>query len=209
MSFSLPRIYPITDRFVSGLSHSEQVRRLIDGGATLIQLREKNGAPKGFLRDAEEALAIARQNDVRIIVNNRVDVAMAANADGVHLGQSDMPVEPARRLLGPQSVIGYSTHNPAQVANAVTLPVDYIAFGPIFDTRTKRDHEPIVGLTQLSEIKDKVRDKPLVAIGGITAENFADALASGADSVAIISDLLREPTKISAKLARMLAFPVE
>ena len=187
------------------MSHAEQVRRLIDGGATLIQLREKNGAPKDFLRDAEEALAIAKRNNVRVIINDRVDIAMALRADGVHLGQTDMPIEPARKLLGTQSIIGYSTHNLAQVADAVTLPIDYLACGAIFDTTTKLDHGPTVGLTQLRQIKDEVPDKPLVAIGGITHQNFLDALSSGADSVAIIFDLLREPTKISEKLARMLA----
>jgi thiamine-phosphate pyrophosphorylase len=206
---SLPRIYPITDRAVSGLSHTEQVRRLIDGGATLIQLREKNGAPKDFLRDAEGAVAIAQQNRVRIIINDRVDIAMAVNANGVHLGQSDMPVEAARRLLGSQSIVGFSTHNLGQVEDAATLPVDYVAFGPIFATHTKPDHEPIVGLTQLRQIKDKLRNKPLVAIGGITDENFADALGAGADSVAIISALVKEPAKITGKLARMLALAAE
>jgi len=205
MTISLPRIYPITDRAVSGLSHAEQVRRLIEGGATLIQLREKLGAPKDFLRDANEALAIARQNKVRIIINDRVDIAMAIAADGVHLGQSDMPAEAARELLGPQSIIGFSTHNLSQIEDATTLPGDYVAFGPIFNTRTKADHEPLVGLTQLREIKDRLSDKPLVAIGGISEENFADALAAGADSAAIISDLLREPLQIAGKLSRMLA----
>ncbi|HXT64792.1 MAG TPA: thiamine phosphate synthase, partial [Pyrinomonadaceae bacterium] len=200
-----PRIYPITDTGVSGLSHAEQVRRLIDGGATLIQLREKNGAPKDFIRHAEEALAIAHQNKVRIIINDRVDVALALNADGVHLGQSDMPVEAARKLLGPRSTIGFSTHNLAQIEDAIALPADYIAFGPIFATHTKSDHEPVVGLDQLREIRHRLGDQPLVAIGGITEQNFAGALEAGADSVAVISDLLKEPVKIAEKLARMLA----
>ena len=202
---SFPRIYPITDTGVSGLSHAEQVRRLIDGGATLIQLREKNAAPKDFIRDAEEALAIAHQNKVRIIINDRVDVALALNADGVHLGQSDMPVEAARKLLGPRSTIGLSTHNLAQMEDAIGLPADYIAFGPIFATQTKSDHEPVVGMDQLREIRHRLADKPLVAIGGITEQNFAGALEAGADSVAIVSDLLKEPAKIAEKFARMEA----
>jgi len=201
----LPRIYPITDTTVSGLSHTEQVKRLIDGGATLIQLRDKHGAPKDFVHDAEAAVAVARQNNTRIIINDRVDVAMAIDADGVHLGQDDLPVEAARTLLGPRAIIGFSTHNLAQVKLAVTLPTDYIAFGPIFDTQTKNDHEPMVGLNGLRELKDILGRTPLVAIGGITEANFRTAFDAGADSVAVISDLLREPNEIPQKLKRMLA----
>jgi thiamine-phosphate pyrophosphorylase len=187
------------------LSHTEQVKRLIDGGATLVQLRDKHGAPKDFVRDAEAALAVARRNNVRIVINDRVDIAMAVDADGVHLGQSDLPVEAARALLGPQAMIGFSTHNIAQVEFAATLPVDYVAFGPVFDTRTKRDHEPVVGLDRLREVKNLLTEIPLVTIGGVTEENFSRALAGGADSVAVISDLLKEPSKIAEKLRRMLS----
>jgi thiamine-phosphate pyrophosphorylase len=204
MPISLPRIYPITDIAVSGLSHTEQVIRLIDGGATFIQLRDKHAAPKDFLRDAETALEVARRNSVRIIINDRVDIAMAVAADGVHLGQIDMPVESARALLGPQAVIGFSTHNLAEAEITAKLPADYVAFGPIFDTRTKRDHEPVVGLNRLHEVKDILSDTPLVAIGGITEENMHNALDAGADAVAVISDLLKEPSKIAQKLKRML-----
>jgi thiamine-phosphate pyrophosphorylase len=204
MPISLPRIYPITDRAVSGLSHTEQVKRLIEGGATFIQLRDKDGAPKSFLQDAEAAIIVARQNDVRIVINDRVDVAMTLGADGVHLGQSDIPVDAARRLLGADAIIGFSTHTISQVQIAATLAVDYVAFGPVFDTRTKRDHEPLVGLEHLREVKRALADTTLVAIGGISAVNFRSALVAGADSVAVISDLLKEPNKISEKLKRML-----
>ena len=209
MKFSLPRIYPITDTAVSGLSHTEQVKRLIDGGATFIQLRDKHAAPKDFHRDAEAALIVARRNDVRIIINDRVDIVLAVDADGVHLGQSDMPVEAARDLLGPQTIIGFSTHNRAQVEVAATLSADYVAFGPIFDTGTKRDHEPVVGLKRLREVKNLLGDIPLVAIGGITEDNSRSAFEAGADSVAVISDLLKDPSKIAEKLKRMLAAPAD
>jgi len=204
MTISLPRIYPITDTAVSGLSHTEQVKRLIDGGATLIQLRDKHAAPKALVRDAEAAIIVAEQNHVSIIINDRVDVAMTVGADGVHLGQSDMPVEAARALLGPRRIIGFSTHNLAQALAAATLPADYVAFGPVFDTHTKRDHEPVVGLNRLREVKNLLGDIPLVAIGGITEENSLSALEAGADSVAVISDLLKDPSKIAEKLKRML-----
>jgi thiamine-phosphate pyrophosphorylase len=205
MTISLPRIYPITDTIVSGLSHTEQVERLIDGGATFIQLRDKHAAPKDFLRDAEAALAVARRNNVRIIINDRVDIAMAIDADGVHLGQSDMPLDAARSLLRPQAIIGFSTHNIAQVELAATLSADYVAFGPIFVTHTKHDHEPAVGLNLLRSVKRILGSTPLVAIGGLSDENLHSVLDAGADSVAVISDLLKEPSKMAEKLGRMLA----
>ena len=204
MTISLPRIYPITDTAVSGLSHTEQVKRLIDGGATLIQLRDKHAAPKALVRDAEATMIVAEQNDVRIIINDRVDVAMTVGADGVHLGQSDMPVDAARALLGPRRLIGFSTQKLAQAMVAATLPADYIAFGPLFDTHTKRDHEPVVGLNRLREVKNLLGDIPLIAIGGITEQNSLSVLEAGADSVAVISDLLKDPSKIAEKLKRML-----
>jgi thiamine-phosphate pyrophosphorylase len=207
MMLSLPRIYPITDTSVPRLSHTEQVKRFIDGGATLIQLRDKLAAPKDFLREAESAVTVAKRNNVRIIINDRVDIAMAVGADGVHLGQSDMPVDAARALLGAGAIIGLSTHSLTQVEHAITLPLDYVAYGPLFDTATKRDHEPLVGLSRLREVKDALRETPLVAIGGITQANFTTALDAGADSVAIISDLLKEPNKIAEKLKRMLTTP--
>jgi thiamine-phosphate pyrophosphorylase len=116
-----------------------------------------------------------------------------------------MPVKAARSLLGPQAIIGYSTHNVAQAKQAVILPVDYVAFGPVFSTRTKLDHEPVVGLSQLREIKDILDQIPLVAIGGITEANLSQAFGAGANSVALIADLLKEPNKIAEKLKRMLS----
>src|SRR6266849_8754609 len=112
--FRLPRVYPITDTDLSGLSHAEQVDRLIAGGATLIQLRDKQAAPRDFYRQAEAALQIARKHNARLIINDRVDIALALRADGVHLGQTDMTAEAARRLLGERVIVGISTHNLAQ-----------------------------------------------------------------------------------------------
>src|SRR5215210_3084832 len=131
MRLTLPKIYPITDRQLSGLSHAEQVRRLINGGATLVQLREKHLSAIDFLRDAEAASKIAGNHRVPLIINDRVDIAMASGARGVHLGQDDMPVEAARRLLR-DGLIGFSTHTELQMETAVRLPIDYVAFGPIF-----------------------------------------------------------------------------
>jgi thiamine-phosphate pyrophosphorylase len=209
VTFKLPKIYPVTDIRLSGLSHAEQVARLIDGGATLIQLRDKHGAPGDFRQEAEAALRVARMSDIQIIINDRVDIAMALDADGVHLGQSDLPAKIARRLLKPGSIVGVSTHNLAQVEIAARLTLDYVAFGPIFNTGTKADHDPVVGLDGLRSARRILGNRPLVAIGGITAENCRDVIKAGADSVALISALLPDPAKISANMRRMLAFASE
>lgn len=204
MRLELPRIYAITDTRLSGLSHADQVTRLIDGGATFIQLREKHYSSKDFCHDAVSAAKIARERSVRIIINDRVDIAMAAEAAGVHLGQSDLPVPAARRLL-PHSIIGLSTHNLAQVELAIRLPLDYIAFGPVFTTSTKTDREPVVGLNLLRQARQIAGNIPLVAIGGITAENCLEVLETGAESVAVISALVASAAKISANTRSMLA----
>jgi thiamine-phosphate pyrophosphorylase len=201
--FALPKIYPITDRTISGLSHSDQVKQLIDGGATLIQLREKTLSPRDFLQDAREALSIAHGAGVKLIINDRVDIALATGADGIHLGQTDMPVEAARRLLGGRAIIGYSTHKLNQVEEAVRLPIDYLAFGPIFPTATKDDPDPIVGLDLLADVKKRVGSMPLIAIGGVTNERAATVLARGADSVAVISALFDRAKSIAENLKNL------
>ena len=203
VSLTLPKIYPITDTNISGLSHRDQVEQLIEGGATLIQLREKRASPREFFQDAREALSIAHAARVKLIINDRVDIALAIGADGVHLGQTDMPVEAARLLLGEHAIIGFSTHNLNQVEEAVRLPIDYLAFGPIFPTATKENPDPIVGLTELARIKTLVGSLPLVAIGGIGAGAVGEVLISGADSVAIISAALNPANPIAENLRNL------
>lgn len=183
------RLYPITDRRVSGLSHAEQVARLADAGATLIQLREKILSPLDFYQEADAALRVARERGIKIIINDRVDIALALKADGVHLGQDDLPPEAARRLLGPQAIIGFSTHNLDQARLAAKMPVDYVAIGPIFATSTKENPDPEVGLQGLKVAGEAVAAIPLVAIGGISLANSHEVLSAGADAVAMISDL--------------------
>jgi thiamine-phosphate pyrophosphorylase len=183
------KLYPITDREISGLSHPEQVDRLSAEGYKVIQLREKILPAKEFFREAEAAVRIARARNVKVIINDRVDIAMAVGADGVHLGQDDMPPAAARSLLGPDSIIGFSTHSLAQAAQAAPLPVDYVAIGPIFPTSTKQSTNSPVGLEQLQSIRGIVDGLPLVAIGGLTLENSAKVLAGGVDACALISDL--------------------
>lgn len=181
--------YPITDRLLSGLSLAEQVAEFAKRGMTLVQLREKNLSPDEFYREAEQAMLVARHHGIKIIINDRVDIALAVKADGVHLGQDDLPVEAARRLLGENVIIGYSTHNLAQAQQATRLPIDYLAFGPVFPTSTKDSLNPEVGLAGLSAVRRAVLETPIVAIGGINAANREAVIATGADAVAIISDL--------------------
>ena len=202
--FSFPStLYPITDVKASGLSHAEQVARLIEGGATLIQLREKRLSPREFFKDAAEALVIARSRGVRIIINDRVDIALALGADGVHLGQNDLPPEAARNLLGNVAVIGYSVHSATQAQAAVGMPIDYMGIGPVFPTLTKENPDPVVGVTELREIRE-IAKIPLVAIGGITPDNASKVLEAEVDAVAMISALLESPLEITSRTQEFL-----
>lgn len=196
MKFEIPKLYPITDMRISGLSHAEQVSRLADGSSVFIQLREKHKTPREFYEEAKDALAVARERKIKIIINDRVDITLALKADGVHLGQDDMPPEAARKILGDSAIIGFSTHNTAQAIEAAKLPIDYIAIGPIFGTTTKENPDPIVGLEGLRRVRDAIADFPLVAIGGINQENAAEVFANGANSVAVISALLEKPDEL-------------
>jgi len=203
VSIHLPKVYPITDSGISGLSHFEQTKRLIAGGARLIQLREKRASSRVFYDDAAAAVEAARSADVKLIINDRVDVAFALQADGVHLGQDDMPVEPARRLLGRDALIGFSTHNLEQAREALRLPIDYLAFGPIFLTSTKSNPDPVAGLDQLRHVCSLAGSLSVVAIGGINRSNAREVLAEGADAVAVISALVANPTQIAENLREL------
>jgi thiamine-phosphate pyrophosphorylase len=183
-----PKLYAITDRSLSNSTHEEIVRALLAGGARLIQLRDKEAGAKELLDAARACLALTRPAGARLIINDRADVALAADADGVHLGQEDLSVEEARDLLGPAKIVGVSTHSLEQAARALETSADYIAFGPIFTTTTKQNPDPVVGLELLRQVR-ALSDRPLVAIGGITLERAASVLATGADSVAVISAL--------------------
>ena len=205
MRINLPKLYPITDARLCGLSHAEQVRRLSVGGATFIQLREKHKDASGFYREAEEALRVARSRRVRLIINDRVDIALALSADGVHLGQDDLPPAAARELLGEKAIIGLSTHSVEQAIEAARFSVDYIAIGPIFETSSKENPDPVVDLEGLRRVRQAIGHIPLVAIGGIREENIREVLAAGADSVAVISLLLTDPSQIEARTRQILS----
>jgi thiamine-phosphate pyrophosphorylase len=205
--FNLPKLYAITDARLSGLAHEEQLRRLSEGGATFVQLREKHASPREFYREAEAALRVAHARGITLIINDRADIALALRADGVHLGQDDLDPTAARRLLGDDFVIGYSTHSLEQLEAAARLPVDYVAFGPVFPTRTKENPDPVVGLELLARARAALDPLiPLVAIGGVTRENAHAALDAGADSVAVVSALLSEPTEIAWRTREFLSY---
>ncbi len=206
--FQPPTLYAVTDTRLANLSHAAQVEELIAGGVRLIQLREKHLSPREFYEDALNALVIARRADVPVIINDRVDIALAIKADGVHLGQDDLDSCAARRLLGDKAIIGYSTHNEKQAIAAAKLPVDYIAIGPVFTTASKENPDPIIGLEGVRRVRDRLDEcgsrLPLVAIGGIDASRAREVFAAGANSVAVIGALLKGETSIRENAERFL-----
>ena len=189
MKLPLPPVYPITDRRLAGTDHAAQVRALASAGARFIQLREKEMPDDQLYAEARAALEAASEAGVTLIINDRVDLAIALNTPGVHLGQADLPPDSARNLLGPEAIIGFSTHNIDQVREALKMPIDYLAFGPIYPTSTKDDPDPVTGIELLREVREIAESIPVVAIGGITRSNICDVLAAGAVSAAIIGDL--------------------
>jgi len=199
-------LYPITDQHLSGLSHTEQVDLLIDSGARLIQLREKTDSPLRFFKQAESAVRVARDRGAKIIINDRVDIALALKADGVHLGQEDLGPAAARRILGGDAIIGFSTHSLEQARLAAQLPVDYVAIGPIFSTTTKQSTNRPVGLDGLARLREALGGVPLVAIGGITSKNIGTVIKAGADVVAIIGDIWVPTTDSLIRIKRLLDY---
>jgi thiamine-phosphate pyrophosphorylase len=201
----LPRLYTFADA-----SFGDPVRlaeALFNAGARIIQVRNKRGSARELLEQVERILSFAPRG-AEIIVNDRVDVALISGAGGVHLGQDDVPPVEARRILGPDRKIGFSTHNLEQAMRAEKLPVDYVAVGPIFLTATKERPDAVVGLENLSAICQAIR-KPVVAIGGIKLENAEDVLKAGATSVAVISDVLSAPdvaSRVQSWIERLNAF---
>lgn len=191
----LPNLYAITDAEISNCSHEEIVEMMLAGGARLIQLRDKEASAREFLDAARASIALTRSVGARLIINDRVDIALTSGADGVHLGQEDMSVEEARDILGEDKIIGVSTHSLAQFNAALDTSANYIAVGPVYPTTTKENPDPVVGLELVREAR-KITDRPLVAIGGITPERAPEVITAGADSVAAISALYPWPEKL-------------
>jgi len=175
---------------------------LLAGGITLLQYRNKNGNAREMLDHARE-LKQRVGGSVKLIMNDRADLCLAAEFDGVHVGQDDLSPESARKIIGEKLCLGVSTHNPEQVKAADTTSANYIAIGPVFSTSSKINPDPVVGLEGIRRAR-ALTGKPLVAIGGINRANWRSAIEAGADSVAVISDLMREPRKSAEDFFRIL-----
>ncbi len=182
-------LYPIIDLAVLQRPLEPVLAGLAGAGVQWVQLRGKNHPSGELFRECRRLVALARPLGLKVIVNDRADLAWLSGADGVHLGQEDLPAAQAREILGEQAIIGFSTHGLEQARQARDSPADYVAIGPVFPTRTKENPDPVVQWQELQAIRECV-DKPLVAIGGITLDNVRPLYQSGVDSVAVIRDLL-------------------
>jgi thiamine-phosphate pyrophosphorylase len=199
----LPRLYVIVDAafFPDRAALLAFAGELRDAGVTLFQYRNKSGNARQMLSQGRELRR--KLEGARLIMNDRADLCLAAGFDGVHVGQDDLSVEGARRVVGEGLWVGVSTHVPEQVQAAAPGPADYVAVGPVFATVSKANPDPVIGLEGVRVARSLTR-KPLVAIGGITRENCWSVLEAGADSVAVISDLLDSPGKSAEEFLRRL-----
>ncbi len=191
----LSRLYAILDAacFADAPAMFAAAEQLAAGGAALFQYRNKSGNAREMLEHARD-LKRRLGSCVKLTMNDRADLALAADFDGLHIGRDDLSPAEARRLMGPDRWVGISTHNPEQIAEADQTDADYLAIGPVFATTSKANPDPVVGLDGIRRARELTR-KPLVAIGGITRNNARSVIEAGADSVAVISDLIREPRK--------------
>lgn len=209
MIISLPRFYPILDAgcFPEPDALLKAAEHLATAGARILQYRNKSGDAARMLIDARElrqrVLYSQSGDSLTLIMNDRADLCLAADFEGVHVGQDDLPPESVRKTVGPNRWLGLSTHNAAQVLEADKSSADYIAIGPIFGTASKANPDPVVGLRGIREARN-LTSKPLVAIGGITRANCIDVIEAGADSVAVISDLILDPGKSAEEFLRIL-----
>lgn len=219
----LPRLYPILDS--SSFSDTNALllaaEELLSAGVTLIQYRNKSGNARAMLEHArglrellgtqsqnphpvaENATRVGHPLPVKLIMNDRADLCLAAGFDGVHVGQDDLSPESVRKIIGPERWLGVSTHNPEQLRQADLTSADYVAIGPVFATSSKDKPDPVVGLEGVRRARSLTR-KRLVAIGGITRTNARSVIEAGADSLAVISDLLRDPRKSAEEFLRIL-----
>jgi thiamine-phosphate pyrophosphorylase len=200
----LPRLYAILDSslFPGTEALCLFAEELASGGVTLLQYRNKSGNARQML-DQARALKSRMGTSVKLIMNDRADFCLAAGFDGVHIGQDDLSANGARRVIGPNLMLGVSTHNPEQVIAADLTSADYIAVGPVFATSSKKNPDPTIGIEGVRTAR-KMTAKPLVAIGGITRANCRAVMDAGADSVAVISDLIPDPCKSVEEFLRVL-----
>ncbi|HVJ05529.1 MAG TPA: thiamine phosphate synthase [Candidatus Saccharimonadales bacterium] len=211
----IPLLYPILDADVLAATSEggnpmqfvcSHALALADCGCTVMQYRAKRLSAREALSHARELRRLLP--GIMLIMNDRADLCLAAGFDGVHVGQDDLSPEGVRRIVGTERIVGLSTHNLAQVTEALTKPVDYLAIGPVFATGSKQNPDPVVGLDGVSEVRKlrdaTGRDLPLVAIGGITRDNAASVLKAGADSVAVIGDISRTPRESAREFFRLM-----
>jgi thiamine-phosphate pyrophosphorylase len=204
ITIKLPRLYAILD--ASRFSGTEEMcsfaKELISAGVTLLQYRNKSGDARQMVAQAR-ALKTAVSSAAKLIMNDRADLCLLAGFDGVHVGQDDLSADAVRRLIGPDLWLGVSTHNPAQIADAAKTSANYVAIGPVFSTVSKTNPDPVVGLEGVRRARS-LTSKPLVAIGGITRSSCREVIEAGADSVAVISDLLSAPRQSAGDFLRIL-----
>ncbi len=200
----LPKLYAILDRvaFPDATALIAAAGELLAGGTALLQYRNKTDNARQMLEEARE-LKRRFGHSIKLIMNDRADLCLAAEFDGAHVGQDDLSPEGARKVIGNSLWLGVSTHNPEQVVEAGRTSADYIAVGPVFVTASKANPDPVIGLEGVRRARSLTR-KPLVAIGGITRSNCRSVIEAGADSVAVISDLLRDPRKSAEEFFRIL-----
>lgn len=205
---NLPKLYAIVDVACFALplrttaAIVDYAKDLAAGGATFIQYRNKVGTTREMLSHARE-IRRALDKSVTLIMNDRADICLSAGYEGVHVGQDDLSPEGARTVIGPERILGVSTHSLEQLAEADAGPANYIAFGPVFATGSKRNPDTVVGLDGLRAAR-AATTKPLVAIGGITRANARSVIEAGADSIAVIADLLSSPAKVAEEFSRLL-----
>ena len=196
----LPKFYPILDPAIAtryGVDPIAAAEQILEGGATILQFRHKGFFSREVFAQLERVAELCRDAGVLFVVNDRADLAALTNA-ALHLGQDDLTPAAAHRVVGAKTLIGFSTHNEAQLRAAAAEPANYLALGPIFGTSSKQNPDPVVGLAELRRLRP-LTDRPLVAIGGITRANAQSVLAAGADSVAIIGDLFAEDNNVRAR----------
>jgi thiamine-phosphate pyrophosphorylase len=186
----LPRLYVILDAALLTISETECAQKLADAGVRLLQYRNKAASARELFESSRKLISLLAPLKVSVVVNDRADVAALAGASGVHVGQEDLGAEEARQVVGTEKLVGVSTHNLEQFQRAAASSADYIAVGPIFSTGTKSNPDPVVGTEFIRKVR-LLTDKPIVAIGGVTLERAPGIIKSGADSVAVISDILR------------------
>ena len=204
LRMKLPRVYPILDAATlasRGTTLAEAAHALLDGGAQLLQLRNKQHWTRQVFAEAQSVAELCRAQQTPLIINDRADVALLLDA-GVHVGQDDLEPKDVRKVVGRKCAIGFSTHNQDQLERAAKLPISYLAVGPLYPTASKANPDPVVGLDTLRRLRATTR-KPLVAIGGITLDNAAETLQAGADSVAIIAALYTAPCTPTSIRERM------